>query len=276
MIPQFYPSDPRAYVKEELEARQRRRPQYSMRAFARDLEISPSFLCEFLAGRQGLSRARALWIADKIHLNENQREHFWDLIQARFGYPEPVKKAAQLRAQERVRAADTHLSLDRFRLVADWYCFALLEILSLESGSRSLEEASRVLEVPLSELEAAVARMKNLGLISEQVGPEGRRFAARTEVTTVGEDVPNEAVRVSHRRALLAHADATIRKPFSERENFTGAFSIGQAEWPAFRRDLQKAVGDVVARYGATESRKNQVVSVTLQAMTLLDQEPET
>jgi uncharacterized protein (TIGR02147 family) len=272
MIPNYYPLDPRVYVREELEIRQKRRPQYSMRAFARDLQISPSFLCEFLAGRQGLSRARALWIAEKIKLSGDQSEHFWDLIQAQFGFPEPVKKAAAVRALDRSRTSGSHLALDRFHLVADWYCFVLLEILGLETAPKSLAEISRLMDVPESDLVDAVQRLKTLGFLAEEAGDSGDvRYKVMTEMTTVGDEVDNRAVQIAHQQTLRAHAEAIERKPFADRENFTSAFALPQADWPAFRRDIQKAILDTVAKYSNSSKGKDQVISLTMQAMTLLE-----
>lgn len=265
MTSQYYPLDPRLYVRDELEMRQKRRPQYSMRAFARDLEISPSFLCEFLAGRQGLSRARAQWIAEKIKLTSEQSEHFWDLIQSRFGYPENVKKAATVRVLDRAKSTVSHLNLERFHLVADWYCFPLLEILGLPVGPKDLNEISRYLDVPVENLQSAAERMERLGLLSR----ENDTYRVLTAITTVGENVDDRAVQIAHQQTLLKHAQASDEKPLSERDNCTVAFAVQHADWPALRRDLSKAIVDTVAKY-AGQGSKDQVVSLTMQVMTLL------
>ena len=62
MIQDYLPKDASSYLQEELALRKARRPQYSLRAFARDLGMSPSALSEFLAGQQGMSKDRAVGI----------------------------------------------------------------------------------------------------------------------------------------------------------------------------------------------------------------------
>ena len=78
-----YPRDPRQYLKAELELRQQRRPQYSLRAFARDLNMSPSTLSDFFHGKLGLSKDRVRHIGTKLNLTDMQQSHFNDLLEVR-------------------------------------------------------------------------------------------------------------------------------------------------------------------------------------------------
>lgn len=276
MIANYYPLDPRVYVRDELQIRQKCRPQYSMRAFARDLEISPSFLCEFLAGRQGLSRARAIWIAEKIRLSSEQSDHFWDLIQAHYANPESSRQAALFRVKDRAKTAKSHLNLEHFNVVADWYCFVLLEILGLENAPRSVHEISILLNVPVKDLELAIQRLIALGFLSRENAETGVKYKVLTESTSVGEEVDDRAIQVSHQQSLRMHAEAIDRKPFAERENLTCSFAASQSEWSVMRKEIQKAILDVISRFGNTSKEKDQVISFTMQMITLLESSSET
>ena len=55
-------------IKETLARRKAKNPAYSLRAFARFLEMSPSFLSEISSGRKGLSRARERALREKLGL----------------------------------------------------------------------------------------------------------------------------------------------------------------------------------------------------------------
>src|SRR2546430_13739191 len=67
-------TDYRRVLRKELESRCRTSPRYSLRAFARDLKISPSRLSEILSGKQGLSRAAARGIRSAEHTSELQSQ----------------------------------------------------------------------------------------------------------------------------------------------------------------------------------------------------------
>jgi uncharacterized protein (TIGR02147 family) len=269
MFPQHFPQDHRAYVREELELRQKRRPAYSMRAFARDLEVSPSFLCEFLAGRQGLSRERTVWIAEKLKLTAEQAEHFQDLIEAKFALNADKKKLAKFRAQQRNRNSDSHLSLENFHLIADWYHFALLEILGVPGPQKSMKQIARLIDVPEADLKEASARLLRLGLLKK----DGDRLTPVDDTTSAGGEIPDRAIRLSHQQTLAMHAAAVDRKEYTERENVSVTFSIAAQDWPKLRKEIQQSVMNVVARFAGVEAPKDQVVSLGLQAITLLDLE---
>jgi len=263
--------DHTAYVRQELELRQKRRMQYSMRAFARDLEISPSFLCEFLAGRQGVSKARAAWISDKIKLSEDQREHFWDMLQARFAPSVHIKSASAYRVQQRAKSPTSHLSLERFHLIADWYHFALLELLELPNAPTDNEALAKLLDISALEVEGAIRRLELLGLLTVTQDGDQRSFKTTTQLTTVGEEISNQAIQASHQQMLRMQADAVERKPFSQRENLSVSFSVAQKDWPAMRKEMQKAMMDVVSKFNGTTEPKDQVVAMAMQMITLVE-----
>ncbi|MGE0529025.1 MAG: TIGR02147 family protein, partial [Bdellovibrionales bacterium] len=231
MIPNYFPEDARQYLREELHLRKRRRPHYSLRAFARDLEMSPSFLCEFLAGRQGLSRERVLWIGRRLNLSPDQREHFWDLVESRFGRTTGLKKAAGLRALQRCRSSRYRLSLDRFQFVADWYHFAILELLSLDGVEVRPRDLSQVLGISPAIVKEALKRLTELNLIKKVKTESGIKLQVRTDVTVVGDEGESRAIQMAHQAMLGLHAEAVDTMPISDRESLSIIFSISRSDW---------------------------------------------
>ncbi|MGE0763132.1 MAG: TIGR02147 family protein [Bdellovibrionales bacterium] len=270
MTNEYYPSEPQDYLRFELNLRQSRRPQYSLRAFARDLNISPSSLCEFLSGRQGLSRERVTMISAKIQLSLDQEQHLWDLIESRFARDRRERRAAEVRAERRAQVSQKRLPLERFRLVADWYHFALLEILSLESVRLTDPELAKAVGLSTEELGAALSRLERLGLIT--VDENGRR-CTNTEVTVAGGEGADQAIRLCHQQTLRLHADAVEERSMDERESMSVSFKLPQAAWPELRKAMRDAVISVASRYGDSENDCDQVVSLAMQMLTLLPSE---
>lgn len=75
--------DYRIILRSELAERCKHNPNYSLRAFARDLGIAPSRVSEILSGKQGLSRKAALSIAERLGLSTEEAEAFADLVDCR-------------------------------------------------------------------------------------------------------------------------------------------------------------------------------------------------
>ena len=272
MTPHFFPSDARNYLSEELHLRQRRRPQYSMRAFARDLEISPSFLCEFLAGRQGLSKERAAWITQKINLAPAQSEHFWDLIEAKFARTEQAKKTARLRVLQRTKNDKSRLSLDRFHLIADWYHFALLEILTLPESNFSKSELAEILNISVENVEEGIKRLLDLNLIERTESNASQQYVAKDELTSTEEDGANHAIQIAHQQLLRMHADAVETKSMQDRESLSVTFSIANTEWDEARAELKRAILGVLSKYGSSQKAKDDVAIFSMQMIRLLNE----
>lgn len=267
MSSNYFPSDPRHFVRDELELRQSRRPQYSLRAFARDLEISASYLCEFLNGRQGLSKARVFEIGEKLRLSPDQRDHFWDLIESRYGRTLAAKRAALHRAKDRLRDPENQLSREKFLAIADWYHFALLELLTV-NPMFTASKMAETLAVSPDEVSVALARLEKLGLITQRSDKNG--FDVLEDESTVGGMGSDSAIQMAHEHTLKKHLEFCREKDYANRENVSMTFSINKEQWPELRRDLQKAVLKVVSAHGHSVLNKDQVISLTLQMVTLL------
>jgi len=272
MIPNYFPNDPRVYLREELELRKRRRPHYSMRAFARDLEMSPSFLCEFLAGRQGLSRERVSWIARRLDFSNEQGEHFWDLIEARFGRTQDAKRAARLRVGQRLKNTDARMSLERFQFISEWYHFAIVEILLLPGPQRSEQDLARILDISQAKVTSALKRLRDLELIEPDPGNAERPWLIKSEYTFVGDEGADRAIQLAHQQMLMMHTRAIETRAVEDRHSLSVVFSMNNASFTEFSRELREAVVNVLSRFADDAKPKDQVTCLSLQALKLLEE----
>lgn len=71
----------RRIVKEELERRRSHNPSYSLRAFARDLELAPSRVSRVINGKEGFSRKSAEKTARLMGLGPEQIQNFCQLVE---------------------------------------------------------------------------------------------------------------------------------------------------------------------------------------------------
>ena len=60
-------------IKQVYTERKTRNKKYSLRAFARDLDIPVSSLSELLSGKSGISKERAIKVADKLNLSIKEK-----------------------------------------------------------------------------------------------------------------------------------------------------------------------------------------------------------
>lgn len=65
-----------------FELRKRRNPRYSLRKYAKDLELTPMHLSHILRGQRGLSRKKAEVIAKVLRLSYADRKKFLQIVSA--------------------------------------------------------------------------------------------------------------------------------------------------------------------------------------------------
>jgi uncharacterized protein (TIGR02147 family) len=152
----------RRRMRSDLEIIQQKNPGYSLRAFAKKLEIQASNLSAFLNGKRNLSKASLETVTRTIFTNPEERKY----ILARIN-----ESSAQVRRSEKelltVLADTSSLTEDEFLQLGDWYFYAIRTFLSLKKGPRTLEGLAEVLKLPLTRLEQALETLLRLGLITK-------------------------------------------------------------------------------------------------------------
>lgn len=86
--------DFRDILKEEHRKRASKNPSYSLRAFARDLDMFPTRLIAVIKGRYGLSPDAALKIADRLSFNVEQKNEFYNLVKLNHGRSKKQREEA--------------------------------------------------------------------------------------------------------------------------------------------------------------------------------------
>ena len=83
-------------LKKYLDLRKRRDPRYSLRRYAKDLELTPMHLSYILRGQRGLSRKKAEVVAKVLKLSYTDRKMFLQIVSALNGRALRERNLAQL------------------------------------------------------------------------------------------------------------------------------------------------------------------------------------
>lgn len=263
----YFPEDPRHYVKQEFDSRVKRRPHYSLRAFARDLEVSPSTLSDFMKGRLGFSRERTAFIAKKLQLNNEQRDHWWDLMESKHARKTDARKLARTRSVARSSESKMKMALEQFQFVSDWQHLAILELVDVGPRYHSAEAIAKALGLTVKVARESVERLEKLEMISTA----GKAWKVNSAVTHVGEGVPSRAIQIFHQQILQKMTSALEKQPVEKREFQSLIFGMKSADVPRFKEDLAQAVLDLASRY-VTEGEKDTVYALSAQLFSLLEE----
>lgn len=186
-------------LKFELERRRKANPAYSLRAFARFLEMSPAALSQLISGKRGLSFKRLGSILDKLGLA-------------------PEENARAMRSLKR-RGETTKpevLKEDQFRLIADWYHYAILSLGEIKGASADPRWIARRLGIRVENANEALTRLRRMGLVQIKNG----RFKQVPGPLRTSVDVPSSSIRRYH-KGILALAQNRMDEIAVERREYT-------------------------------------------------------
>lgn len=251
---------PSEYLDFEFKIRIQRRPAYSLRAFARDLQISPASLTEFLHNRQGMSFERATSIGKILNWQPERREHFWDLIQARYGRDVGQRQVALSRVNERIKRVPTRIRVDAFKMISDWYHLAIMELIRIRPSLGTPKAVAEELNIPATVAKEALQRLTRLGLCEK----DGELWRSSSATSHAGDEAPSEAIRLFHHQILGLSQEALQKFSPAERESLSVIFSGSEADLKALRKELREVVLCTVARFSKSET-SNTIQAVTVQ-----------
>lgn len=261
---------PQDYLQVELKTRLERRPHYSMRAFARDIGISPSSLVEFLSEKTGFSTARAHDVALRLKLNPDEKEHFIDLVEAKYSRFVEKRKKAKQRIQLRKKSGTGRLGVDEFLVISDWYHLAMVELIDMDSAYCSPSRLAKALGLDLETATQGLKRLKKLNLVTKS-GDSGQ-WVASDDWTVLGGESPSEAVRNFHQQILELSQSALEHQGMEKRTSLSGLMSIDKSKRKTFQNELQKVFTQIAAKYCDAE-KKDLLVGLTIQGFEVFEKQ---
>ena len=264
--------DYRHILHKELTDRCESNPRYSLRAFARDLKLSPSRLSEVLNRKQGLSRQAAEGITKTLGYSDEEAEYFCDLVSLKHARSVKEREEAKLRVFkvdfEKQRDDLYSLQLDSFKIISDWYHLGIMELLKVKNFKHDTKWISRRLGVQIIQIELAIERLCRVGLMKIEDG----KFLAVQSNGWVPGGIPSSSIRKFHRQVLEKALVAMETQAVEERFFNTRLLTLNRSDLPkAF-----EAITDFQKRFCVdleSESKKELVYCISMQLFKIVEEE---
>lgn len=262
----------RTYLSREFESRKRRNSQYSLRAFARDLNMQPSKLSEILNSRCGLSTEAALDIAKKIRLTELETEYFINLVEAEHSRSE-FRKA---QAQERLKSFQavhgySELDLERFMIISDWQHFAILELTDLHEFQSNAKWIAKRLDISEQVAQESIQRLLDFGLLKTL---ENGTLQQTHEHLATPSGIPSREIREHHAQILQKANESIDKFGVTERDLSSMMMGIAEDQLEEAKQELKEFRRAFAKKYQAKKP-KDRVYCLSMQLFPL-DQKEET
>jgi uncharacterized protein (TIGR02147 family) len=153
------------------------------------------------------------------------------------------------------------LSVDQFKMIADWYHGAILAAADLSDIEMTSDRIAKILGLTLVDVQSAVERLIRLGMLEQD--PEGLLKKPTSHSRFVSQ-APNSAVRNYHRQTLEKAIESIGTQTPDERFMGSETFCIDESQFDEFQelcnRFLNRAL--TLAKKAKT---KNQVYHLGVQ-----------
>lgn len=248
----------------------RRRPNYSLRAFARDLELSASLLSDILNNLANMSPTRARAVAQKLGFDADQEALFADLVTAQAARSRLQRQAAKERLTKRDRRSKfSKQDLDRFEFLLDWRHAALYALVDTRDFSDNPAFIAKRIGVDEQTARELWERLTRLGVVERVAG----RWKIREDVLSFDSEIPSAAIQDSHRKFLEKASASLGRQAPDQREFGATTFTVAHKDLPrakAMLREFQQHFVQELSQPSADPTEDN-VYCLGLQFFSLLE-----
>ncbi len=249
------------YIKDEYARRTHQNPHYSLRAFARDLEVSPSWLSDFMVGKKGISEGAALRICRKLGLTVSEEKIFCLSAKAKHSRSPQERETAAKELNNMKRSSAFAMKPKDFIKTGAWYHQAILELTELDDFSHHEFEIVERLRLPLAAIRRALTDLQEEGLLEIKNG-KMRAMFLETESTM---DIPSVAVRKYHEQILQKGISALHEQAVQQREYGSATFAFDVSRVEEAKAVLRKFQKDFSNEFYISSENKDSVYQFSFQ-----------
>jgi uncharacterized protein (TIGR02147 family) len=221
----------------------RKNSRFTLRAFAARLGVSSGALSEMLSGRRKLTVKAAEKLAIKLALSPAEK--------AKFTNATPIKQEF------------AQLSQDQFHLISDWWHFAILNLIETRDFKNDLDWMASRLLINRSLVEAALERLKRLGMIVAS-GKSLKRKEARYETT---DEVLDLSIRRAHQADLELVQKSLDQDDHGVRDMTSITFPLDPSQLKEAKAFIRTFQDQFIERFGTPEA--SEVYRMSLQLFPL-------
>jgi uncharacterized protein (TIGR02147 family) len=220
----------RLYLQGELIKRCGKNSGYSLRSFAKALQINPASLSRILSGERAVSEKMRDRLGMRLGLSPRELNSF--------------SISSNPILDRKKKAYDfQQISEDSFNVISDWYHYAILELIHLKNFQPHPRWIAKTLGITTSEVSAAVERLCRLQLL--KISSEKKWTSTFGNNTNISSDLKKSAYRKLQKQLLTKALEALDEIPLEIRDQSSMTMSISLKRLPEaiekitdFRRSL--------------------------------------
>jgi uncharacterized protein (TIGR02147 family) len=258
-----------SYLKRELLERNKKNPQYSLRSFSKNMDLSSSFVSKLFNGRRPLTEGTYNKIVSQLSLNPDVADHYRQIefingsiktakamscfIQSDLDQDGSDEFENSITDKKKYKA----LNLDQFSFIADWYHFAILELLTTENFIFNPNCIASRLGISPLEAKLAIERLFRLGLVKSRKTTKGEKMFGVDNNSTIGRDIATAATLKQQQAFLQMASNALVEVPIEQRSQTSMTMAIPKSRLKEAQRmihDFRRNMTSLMQRKGKRDS----------------------
>jgi uncharacterized protein (TIGR02147 family) len=209
-----------------LEEKTKKNSQFSLRAFARLVDVSPAVLSRVLSGKRKLTFNLAVRIADALVLGPAERELLYSfyLTHSEDEASTEIKK-------------EKELSIDCFNAMKEWYHYGITQLLYVESFNEDPKWIAKMLSISELEAKLAIDRLIRLEILDRDENGKLYRTATHLATTT---DIASAGIRHFQRQILEKSIESLETDDIKERDITSITIAINEDRIEEAKKEIKK------------------------------------
>ncbi len=227
-----------AILKSIFDSRKNRNKGYSLRAFARDLGISPGRLSDILSDTTIPGSRLILRIVKALKLGPYETESVLRVVEKQRRLYEEFQGAKQL-------------SNDEFSVIVDREHFSVLCLMETEGFKSDLSWMAERLGISAATVEKVLERLLRMGLISFDKG-----YKSLHKDVTTSHNIPSQAIREYHLQGLQHSMESLMQDDPSLRDITSIEMAVNMKKMDEVRehiRDFRRKIANLMEEGDKTE-----------------------
>lgn len=251
------------YLKNAFEKRCLKNPSYSLRAFARDLDVPAANLSNALNGTRGFSQETIEKISRKLSLSYEETQFLKSLCLKDFSKSKKNKEDAVQKIKEAF-LYQVQLSDQKVNLISDWYHLAIMALLDTKDFDSDHEWIAERLGLHRKVIDQAIERLISIDAIKKVNG----LYQTTGHFFVDPKDIPSRAVREFHRQILAKADEALEMQDVQNREFATVLMNLDKNKLKAAKEKIKKFREEFVEEFTPDKEsavQHQEVYSISLQ-----------
>ena len=160
-----------ALLKEYFSLAQARNPNFSLRAFAKRIGMSPGKVSEIFSGKYGLSLELAQRVINQLSMNPEEKMRFIESVEKEQGAIDEYRTFAKM-ILEKTKTHERSFNLlheeEDIEFIDHWSYYALMSILELTDGEKTLAWISQRIHLDEDLVDERLEKLSRMGIVEKK------------------------------------------------------------------------------------------------------------